>query len=161
MYPNHVSKSRSGARFSFIVVLCLCVFTASFSGCIGKRKALVAAHNSVGELLLSTQKQAKALYAQKAISEATYNDIRINWLRAQAIYLKASDVLEKIIDNDSGDVSQYTELITQVSVMASDIALWLKEGNADGFAINNNPGIAAHPADNEVSGGSAKGSGIE
>ncbi|GJQ23590.1 hypothetical protein BIY37_04700 [Candidatus Brocadia sapporoensis] len=81
----------------------------------------------MGQLLASTKDQAKSLYAQKVINQQTYNSIRINWLRAQSGYIKASDVLEKIIDTDSADITSYTELITQVSTILSDIGLWLDE----------------------------------
>lgn len=107
----------------------LVIFMAAiiFSGCEGKHKALVSAHKAVGELLVSTKDQAKVLYTQGIINESTYKSIRINWLKAQKSYLEASDILETILDTNATDVSRYTALITQVSTIVSDIAIWLEE----------------------------------
>ncbi|MDN3515347.1 MAG: hypothetical protein NG747_13245 [Candidatus Brocadia sp.] len=115
-------------RIRLSVFLCvLCVFVVSLAGCKEKRKALVSAHTVVGELLVSTKDQARMLRATNVINEKTYNAIRINWLRAQASYIKASDILEAIIDNDESDIAAYTELLTQVNTILSDIAMWLSE----------------------------------
>lgn len=109
------------------IVAALLVITCIFSGCEEKRKALVTAHTAMGELLISTKGQAKTLHQQKVINDETYQSIRINWLRAQKSYLEASDILERILDTGTQDISAYTELITQVSTILSDIALWLEE----------------------------------
>lgn len=96
-------------------------------GCEEKRKALVAAHNSVGELLLSTQQEAKALRDNKVITPETYKLIGTNWVRAQTSYIKASDMLEYILSANSYNIDTYLELITQVNLILSDISLWLEE----------------------------------
>lgn len=118
----------------FLIIACL-------AGCEEKRKALVTAHTAMGELLISTKDQAKLLHTQKVINDQTYQSIRTNWIRAQASYLKASDILESIIDNDTADITAYTELITQVSTILSDIALWLEEDKHE----PTNDHIASHP----------------
>lgn len=115
-------------RLPLSVFLCvLFVFAAGISGCKEKRKALVSAHAVVGELLASTKDEAKTLYAQKVIDEPTYQAIRINWLRAQTSYITASDILESVIDNDAADITAYTDILTQVNTILSDIAVWLSE----------------------------------
>jgi hypothetical protein len=95
------------------------------AGCKDQNRALVTAHNAVGELLMSTQGQARALYAQGIIDERTYEEIRVNWNRARESYLDASGILDKILSTDTTDISGYAELITQTSNILSDIALWL------------------------------------
>jgi len=42
-------------------------------------------------------------------------------------YLAASDILDTIIASNTADITAYTSLITQVSTILSDIALWLEE----------------------------------
>jgi len=111
----------------FIVLCVICVFAASLAGCQEKHKALVTAHTAVGELLISTKSQVVALHTQGIVNDRTYQSIRTNWLRAQQSYLKASDILETIIDSDNADITAYTELITQVSTIIADIELWLEE----------------------------------
>lgn len=138
----------------FLILACI------GSGCEEKRKALVTAHTAMGELLISTKDQAKLLHNQKVINDQTYQSIRTNWIRAQASYLKASDILESIIDNDTADITAYTELITQVSTILSDIALWLEEDKHE----PTNDHIASHPTptpDYKVSGGDTADPGVE
>lgn len=124
--------------------LSLCValaFVCLLTGCEEKRKALVSAHTAMGELLLSTKSKAQVLHTRKIISEQTYQSIRTNWLRAQISYLTASDMLERILDTDSQDITAYTELITQVSTILSDIALWLEEDRNEPTSDH----IVSHP----------------
>lgn len=110
------------------LALCiLCLFAAVLAGCQEKRKTLVSAHTAVGELLISTRAQAKTLYNKKVINQGAYDSIRANWLRAQTIYLQASDLLETIIGNDQADIGAYAQLITQANTILSDIAVWLSE----------------------------------
>lgn len=119
---------RTKARLSVFSVLCiLSVTVAALTGCEEKRKMLVSAHTAVGELLISTKDQAQALHEQGVINPQTYHNIRINWIRAQTSYIKASDILEAAIDNDLADISAYAELIAQANTILSDIALWLSE----------------------------------
>lgn len=115
-------------RLSPILLIILCL-SFVFPGCQGKNKALVTAHMAVGELLVSTKNQTEILHTQGIIKEQTYQSIRTNWLRAQKSYLEASDLLETILDSDSADISVYAGLITQVSTILSDIALWQEEDN--------------------------------
>lgn len=138
----------------FLILACI------GSGCEEKRKALVTAHTAMGELLISTKDQAKLLHNQKVINDQTYQSIRTNWIRAQASYLKASDILESIIDNDTADITAYTELITQVSTILSDIALWLEEDKNE----STNDYITGNPTptpDYKVSGGDTADTGVE
>lgn len=118
---------RKKAHQLFPLLCVICLLFLSSSGCEEKRKALVSAHSAVGELLVSTKDQAKTLYAQKIINDHTYNAVRINWLRAQTSYIRASDILESIIDEDMADITAYAEMITQVNMILSDIAMWLTE----------------------------------
>lgn len=112
---------------NYSIVVFFLVLACVFSGCEEKRKALVTAHTATGELLITTKNQAKTLHQQKVIDDKTYHQIRINWLRAQTSYIKASDILETIIDNDTMDITAYTDLITQINTILSDIAIWLSE----------------------------------
>ena len=121
---------QTGFRPKFIcaVFLCvLCAFAVNLAGCQEKHKSLVTAHNAVGELLISTKAQTETLRTQGIINDQTYQSIRTNWLRAQKSYLEASDILAEIIDNNETDITAYTELITQVSAILSDVAIWLEE----------------------------------
>ena len=111
----------------FLVVSAASCLSLALPGCVDKHKALVSAHTAVGELLVSTQTQAEALHTRGIINDQTYQSIRTNWHRAQKSYLEASDILETIIDTNDADVSAYTALITQVSTILSDIAVWLEE----------------------------------
>ncbi len=114
--------TRSTVSLLLIVIFCLAV-----AGCQDKHKALVTTHKAIGELLISTKAQTTTLHTQKIINDQTYESIRVNWLRAQKAYLEASDILETLIDTNTADVSAYMSLITQVSTILSDIALWLEE----------------------------------
>lgn len=128
----------------FLIIACL-------AGCEEKRKALVTAHTSMGELLVSTKDQAKLLHTQKIIDDQTYQSIRTNWIRAQASYLTASDMLDHILSTDSQNITQYTELIMQVSTILSDIALWLEEDKnepTDDHIISNPTPTPHYEADN-------------
>lgn len=137
----------------FLIIACL-------AGCEEKRKALVTAHTSMGELLVSTKDQAKLLHTQKVINDQTYQSIRTNWIRAQASYITASDMLEHILSTDSQDITAYTELIMQVSTILSDIALWLEEDKNE----STNDYITGNPTptpDYKVSGGDTADTGVE
>lgn len=109
------------ALFAALIVVSMLI------GCEEKRKALVSAHAAMGELLASTKDRAKLLHTRKMIDDQTYQSIRTNWIRAQTSYLKASDMLEHILSTDAQDITAYTELITQVSTILSDVALWMEE----------------------------------
>ena len=112
---------------SIVSLLLIIVFCLAAAGCQDKHKVLVSAHAAVGELLISTKMQVTTLHTQKIIDEQTYESIRVNWLRAQTSYLAASDILDTIIASNTADITAYTSLITQVSTILSDIALWLEE----------------------------------
>ena len=102
----------------------LCVMV----GCIKeKHKTLVSAHTVVGELLITTKDQAVLLHNQKVISDSTYESVRINWLRAQEIYIKASGLLEAVISSGKGDASMYLQMLTQTNNILMDITRWLQE----------------------------------
>jgi len=118
------SQKLKAKKFVLVVLFVLVCLTM---GCEEKRKALVSAHTAMGELLLSTKNQAKALHQQKVIDDPTYQSIRTNWIRAQTSYLTASDMLEHILSTQSQDITAYAELLTQVSTILSDISLWLEE----------------------------------
>lgn len=94
---------------SYSVLVFLVIFACIFSGCEEKRKALVTAHTAMGELLVSTKDQAKLLHTQKIIDDQTYQSIRMNWIRAQASYLTASDMLDHILSTNAQDITAYTE----------------------------------------------------
>lgn len=96
-------------------------------GCDNQRKNLVAAHNTVGTLLIATIEEAQSLHDQKVISDATYNQIKTNWIRAQTSFINASILLETLLDKKSNDISKYIELITQINTILSDITTWIKE----------------------------------
>lgn len=97
-------------------------------GCENQRKTLVAAHNTVGTLLMATIEEAQTLHNQKVINDATYNQIKTNWIRAQTSFVNASILLETLLDKKSNDISEYISLITQVNTILSDITTWIKEG---------------------------------
>ncbi|GIK15008.1 MAG: hypothetical protein BroJett002_37150 [Candidatus Brocadia sinica] len=145
---------------SYSVLVFLVIFACIFSGCEEKRKALVTAHTAMGELLVSTKDQAKLLHTQKIIDDQTYQSIRTNWIRAQASYLTASDMLDHILSTDSQNITQYTELIMQVSTILSDIALWLEEdrdeSTNDHITVNPTPTL-----NNKAGGGDTANSGVE
>ena len=96
-------------------------------GCDNQRKNLVAAHNTVGTLLIATIEEAQSLHDQKVINDATYNQIKTNWIRAQTSFINASILLETLLDKKSNDISKYIELITQINTILSDITTWIKE----------------------------------
>lgn len=118
-----LSRNVKWGRYALILIVLVCL--SLMAGCKDQNRALVTAHNAVGELLMSTQGQARALYAQGIIDERTYEEIRVNWNRARESYLDASGILDKILSTDTTDISGYAELITQTSNILSDIALWL------------------------------------
>ena len=112
-----------------LALLAILVAMLTSAGCVNKHKALVSAHAAVGELLISTKMQATTLHTQKIIDEQTYESIRVNWLRAQTSYLVASDILNTIIASETADITAYMALITQVSTILSDIAIWMEDKN--------------------------------
>ncbi len=119
-----LSSRRSLRGIVCVVILCL---LAVVPGCKEKHKALVTTHRAVGQALISTVDQVRLYRSQGIISEETYQSIKVNWRRAQESYVKASGILGTIIDSDAADISGYTELITQVSIIAADIAAWIEE----------------------------------
>lgn len=138
----------------FIALALVCLTT----GCEEKRKALVAAHTAMGELLITTKEQAKILRAQRVISPEAYESIRANWLQAQISYVKASDMLEYILSSRSQDITAYADLITQVSLILNDITLWMEE-NKNEPGAHHIPGNPTPAPDHEVGGGDTTDSG--
>lgn len=145
---------------NYIACLTLIIGIMIITGCEEKRKALVSAHTAVGELLLSTKDQANFLHKQKAINDETYKSIRTNWLRAQISYVQASDILERILSTNTQDITPYTELITQVSIILSDITLWMEEDKHEPTGDNSISNSTPTPH-YEVSGGNSEGAGTE
>lgn len=117
---------RKSWSYGTLAVLLFITTIGVMQGC-NKHKTLVAAHNTVGALLISTVDEAKSLHEQNIINDDTYNQIKTNWLRAQNSYVNASIILEGILDAKPTDLSEYLSLITQVNTILSDIALWIKE----------------------------------
>ena len=109
------------------MVVLLFLSIGMMQGCDNQRKNLVAAHNTVGTLLIATIEEAQSLHDQKVISDATYNQIKTNWIRAQTSFINASILLETLLDKKSNDISKYIELITQINTILSDITTWIKE----------------------------------
>lgn len=148
-------------RRSWLSCCLLIVLVAvMLAGCEEKRKALVSAHTAVGEMLITTRDQAKTLYEHKAINQDVYKSIRTNWLRAQISYVRASDLLEQILSSSSHDITPYTDLITQVSLILNDITLWIEEGKNESGAhsVTGNPTPTPHY---EVGGGDTADTGNE
>lgn len=116
-------------KLNYKILILLVIILLVGQGCKNK---LVTLHNIVGESLIAVKHQSIILHEHNGISDGTYQSIRINWLRAQKSYLEASFLLDKILDSempDTVDISNYYELLTQVSIIADDIALWLEEKN--------------------------------
>lgn len=109
------------------MVVLLFLSIGMMQGCDNQRKNLVAAHNTVGTLLIATIEEAQSLHDQKVINDATYNQIKTNWIRAQTSFINASILLETLLDKKSNDISKYIELITQINTILSDITTWIKE----------------------------------
>lgn len=120
---KHIYKN---TYFLFPISLAV-VYLMFLAGCENKHKTLVSAHSAVGELLISTKGQTMTLYEKGIIDELEYHKIRVNWLRAQKAYLEASDMLKTILETKDADITAYAALITQVSTILSDVALWLEE----------------------------------
>lgn len=112
----------------FPLVVLLCLSMGMIQGCDNQRKTLVATHNTVGALLMSTIEEAQTLHNQKVINDATYSQIKTNWIRAQTSFVNASILLELLLDKKSKDISEYISLITQINTILSDITTWIKEG---------------------------------
>lgn len=110
------------------LVVLLCLSMGMMQGCENQRKTLVAAHNTVGTLLMATIEEAQTLHDQKVINDATYNQIKTHWIRAQTSFVNASILLEALLDKKSKDISEYIGLITQINTILSDITTWIKEG---------------------------------
>ena len=110
-------------KYKIIILLVI----ACMVGCQDQRKSIVATHNIVGNLLITTKESAVSMYHQGAISAETYRQVRTNWLRGQRVYLQASNALDTILASDDMDTTEYAELITQAGLIMSDIAGWLNE----------------------------------
>ena len=117
-------------KVNYVILIFMVVFLLMLQGCKDKYKLLVSSHSNVGELLITVKDKTTQLHEQHVINDDTYNQIRINWVRAQKSYTEASLLLEILLEAelpDTVDMSNYYELITQVSIIVSDIALWLEE----------------------------------
>lgn len=116
-------------KFGFLISLLVTCSLVSVN-CKDKAKTLVSAHNTIGNLLISTKNQV-ILYKQKElINEATYKNIKVNWERARKSYLDASDILLTVLNGniDNMDIlNTYLENITSVNNILNDIILWLEE----------------------------------
>ena len=109
------------------VLLFLAISTMGVMQGCEKHQTLVAAHNTVGALLISTMDETKLLHDQRIINDETYSQIKTNWLRAQDSYVNASIILEGILEAKTNNIPEYISLITQVNTILSDIALWIEE----------------------------------
>src|SRR3990167_5816486 len=105
---------------------CICLFLlVCLIGC--KEKDLVMVHNSIGILLIKVQQDTEVAYSRAFINEETYKTVKANWNRAQKSYIEASFLLDKLLANTSNDFQKYNEVITSISIILTDIAIWLEE----------------------------------
>ena len=114
-------------RLKHTIIIFALFVAIGAAGCKDQRKNIVATHNIVGNLLITTKESAVSMYRQGTISVETYRQVRTNWLRGQRVYLQASNALDTILSADDMDTTEYVALITQAGIIVTDIAGWLNE----------------------------------
>lgn len=118
-------------RFFVISILFSLVLVSALSGCKDKEKVdalIFSTHQTVGTLLEESNTMANSALKAGLIDKATYDQVKVNWLRAKSIYVEAGTIGQKIIQSDDfADLNLYFSMMTQVQVIGYDIISWVTD----------------------------------
>lgn len=103
---------------SALLILCLIGIQAC------KDETIVKTHEIVGHGLIEAHKMARKYHDAELISDGKYRQITASLRRASVLYSASCDALKLYINGKDND---YLEIISQISIISSDVVEWLGE----------------------------------
>lgn len=112
-----------------LILLVLVLVAASVAGCESQEKKVFQTHQMLGALLISSQRSAENAHKEGIINDETYNNIKVNWLRARDVYVQANVIADQIVKNGGvkADFEAYFSMANVVRSITSDIISWVGE----------------------------------